>query len=104
MFKQKLKLLARTTPEKSRPQQSFVQIEGKLTEAQLEAIAGGVDGRNRCKSVTCNHNQSVVSIKEVVMSPPPPEKSRPQQPFVQIEGKLTEAQLEAIAGGGLPMN
>ncbi len=30
-----------------------------------------------------------------------PEKNRPQQPFVQIEGKLTEAQLEAIAAGGI---
>ena len=30
-----------------------------------------------------------------------PEKNRPQQPSIQIEGKLTEAQLEAIAGGGI---
>ncbi len=42
MSKQQLKLLVRTTPEKSRPQQPFIQIEGKLTEAQLEAIAGGI--------------------------------------------------------------
>ena len=33
-----------------------------------------------------------------------PEKARPEKPFVQVEGKLTEAQLEAIAGGGLPNN
>ena len=39
--KQREKLTARTTPEKPRPQQPFVQIEGKLTQEQLEAIAGG---------------------------------------------------------------
>ena len=39
MFKQKLKLLAIVTPEKPRQQKPLVQIEGKLTEAQLEAIA-----------------------------------------------------------------
>ncbi len=37
MFKPKLKLLA--TPEKTRQEKPFVQVEGKLTEAQLEAIA-----------------------------------------------------------------
>ena len=41
MSKQKLKLLATTTPEKPRPQQPLVQLEGKLTEEQLEEIAGG---------------------------------------------------------------
>ena len=30
---------------------------------------------------------------------PKPEKIRQDKPFVQIEGKLTPAQLEAIAGG-----
>ncbi len=30
-----------------------------------------------------------------------PEKIRQDKPFVQIEGKLTQAQLEAIAGGGI---
>ena len=40
MSKQQLKLLARTTPEKPRHDKPFIQIEGKLTEAQLEAIAG----------------------------------------------------------------
>ncbi len=88
------KLTANTTPEKPRPQQPFVQ----LTEEQLEGIAGGFTGSD---SSDCNHNQSLVSIKEVIKSQPPPEKSRPQQPFVQLEGKLTEAQLEAIAGGGI---
>ncbi len=33
------KFTAITTSEKPRVQSSFVQIEGKLTEAQLEAIA-----------------------------------------------------------------
>ena len=28
------------------------------------------------------------------------EKIRPDKPFVQVEGKLTEAQLEAIAAAG----
>ncbi len=29
---------------------------------------------------------------------------RPEKPFVQAEGQLTEAQLEALAGGGLQFN
>ena len=40
MFKQQLKLLAIVTPEKPSRKKPFVQVEGKLTEAQLEAIAG----------------------------------------------------------------
>ena len=40
MSKQKPKLLATVTPEKTPPEKSLVQVEGKLTEAQLEAIAG----------------------------------------------------------------
>ena len=36
------KLTATTTPEKPRPQQPLVQVEGELTEAQLEAISGGL--------------------------------------------------------------
>ena len=35
------KLTVTTLPEKTYPQQSFVQLEGKLTPEQLEAIAGG---------------------------------------------------------------
>ena len=35
------KLMARKVPDKTSPQQPLVQIEGKLTEAQLKAIAGG---------------------------------------------------------------
>ena len=33
-----------------------------------------------------------------------PEKPCQQKPFVQVEGELTEEQLEAIAAGGLPAN
>ena len=39
MFKQKLKLLATTTPKKTGRQKPFVQVERELTEEQLEAIA-----------------------------------------------------------------
>ncbi len=42
MSKQKReKLTATTVPEKPQLPQSFVQLEGKLTQEQLEAIAGG---------------------------------------------------------------
>ena len=42
MFKQKRKkLTATTTLEKTCPHQLFVQLEGELTEEQLEAIAAG---------------------------------------------------------------
>ena len=33
-----------------------------------------------------------------------PAKSCSQKPLVQIEGKLTPEQLEAIAGGGVKLN
>ena len=36
------KFTATVTPEKLRPQKPFVQIEGELTQAQLEAIADGL--------------------------------------------------------------
>ena len=43
MSKQKReKLTATTTPEKTRQHKTFIQVEGELTEAQLEVIAGGV--------------------------------------------------------------
>ena len=87
-----------TTPEKSRQHKPLVHIEGKLTPEQLEAIAGGAGGGSGWGG---NHNQSLVSIKEIVMSPPP-EKSRQHKSLVQLEGKLTEVQLEAIAGGVIP--
>ncbi len=72
MSQQKLKLLATTTPEKPRPQPPFVQ----LTQEQLEAIAGGIGGDDR--GDTGNHNQSLVSLKEVIMSPPPLECGKHQ--------------------------
>ena len=34
------KLTATATPEKNCPEKPFVQVEGKLTEGQIEAIAG----------------------------------------------------------------
>ncbi len=46
MSKQKLKLLATVTPEKPSQQKLFVQVEGELTEEQLEAIAAGVIAYN----------------------------------------------------------
>ncbi len=55
MSKQKRKLLATVTPEKPRQEKSFVQVEGELTEAQLEAIAGGL------LPPTGNHNETMVS-------------------------------------------
>ena len=39
MSQQQLKLLSTTIPEKTRPEKSFVQLEGELTQEQLEAIA-----------------------------------------------------------------
>ncbi|MDJ0589129.1 MAG: hypothetical protein QNJ72_03920 [Pleurocapsa sp. MO_226.B13] len=88
-----------TTPEKSRQHKPLVHIEGKLTPEQLEAIAGGAGTGSG--GWGGNHNETMVSIKEIVMSPPP-EKPRPQPPKVRLEGKLTEEQLEAIAGGVIP--
>ncbi|MDJ0589133.1 MAG: hypothetical protein QNJ72_03940 [Pleurocapsa sp. MO_226.B13] len=46
MSKQQLKLLARTTPEKSRHDKPLVHIERKLTQEQLEAIAAGIIAMN----------------------------------------------------------
>ena len=44
MSKQQLKLLASITPKNTRQEKPFVQVEGKLTEEQLEAItAGGIN-------------------------------------------------------------
>ena len=47
MSKQKQEgFAASTTPEKPCSQQLFIQAEGELTEAQLEAIAGGKLSQN----------------------------------------------------------
>ncbi len=63
MFKQQLKLLATVTPEKTRQQKPFVQVEGKLTEEQLEAIAGGA-ADDSCPVTECtNHNETMFVLK-----------------------------------------
>ena len=47
MFKPKREKLTTTaTPEKPSPEKPFVQVERELTEAQLEAIAGGALSAN----------------------------------------------------------
>ena len=47
MFKQQReKFTATVTSEKPHQQQPFVQVEGELTEAQLEAIAAGKLSQN----------------------------------------------------------
>ena len=62
MSQQREKFTATTTSEKPRPQQSFVQLEGELTEAQLEAIAGGLNGTGGWGS---NHNETMVTAAEL---------------------------------------
>ncbi len=63
MSKQKrAKLTVSITPEKPSLQKPLVQIEGKLTEAQLEAIAGGFNTGD-----AGNHNEIVVRTQEVFM-------------------------------------
>ncbi|MDJ0589126.1 MAG: hypothetical protein QNJ72_03905 [Pleurocapsa sp. MO_226.B13] len=48
MFKPKReKPTATTALEKTNPQKPSIQAEGELTEAQLEAIAGGVNSTYR---------------------------------------------------------
>ncbi len=50
-----------TTPEKNLPEKPFAQVEGKLTEAQLEAIAGGLVGGCTPPRCVLNHNETMVS-------------------------------------------
>ncbi len=66
MSKQQLKLLATATSEKPCQHKSLVQVEGELTEAQLEAIgfasarsaiAGGETGGGGWGG---NHNETIV--------------------------------------------
>ena len=61
MFKQKReKFTVTTKPEKIRQDKPLVQIEGKLTPEQLEAIAGGFgDGSGS------NHNETMVTAAEL---------------------------------------
>ena len=42
------KFTATATSEKPRQEKPFVQVEGELTEAQLEALAGGVNSFSQC--------------------------------------------------------
>ena len=65
MSKQKRsKLTATATLGKTRQEKPLVQAEGKLTEAQLEAIAGGTGG---CGILGClgNHNETMVSSAQL---------------------------------------
>ena len=65
MFKPKLeKLTATTTPEKPRQQKPFVQVEGKLTQAQLEAIAGGDTGTGGWGG---NHNETMIGSAQLLI-------------------------------------
>ena len=50
--------MATAVPDKLRQEKSFVQIEGKLTEAQLEAIA----------STTVNSQQSTVNSQQLTIN------------------------------------
>ena len=59
MSKQKRsKLTTSVTPKNTRQEKPFVQLEGKLTQAQLEAIAGG--------RLTDNHNETMVSSPQLI--------------------------------------
>ena len=51
-----------TIPEKNRQQKPLVYIKGKLTQAQLEAIAGGAGGSGGWGG---NHNETMVSTAEL---------------------------------------
>ena len=103
MFKPKREKLTTTvTPEKTRQQKPFVQIEGELTEAQLEAYAGGA-GDDGCPPWNCgdNHNETMFVfprlsfhnsiLKEVLMSKQKlkkftatPDKTPPEKPLVEL--------------------
>ena len=69
MSKQKReKFTATVTPEKTRQDKTFVQVEGKLTEEQLEAIAGGSSVRGKRGNILGNHNETKVTTKEVLIA------------------------------------
>ena len=78
------KFTATVTPEKPYQQKPLVQVEGKLTEAQLELMSK--PKREKCTATVI------------------PEKTSQQKPFAQVKGELTQAQLEAIAAGGININ
>ena len=56
---------ASQTSEKPRSKRSFVQVEGELTEAQLEAIAGGRGNGSYEYDDGINHNETMVSAAEL---------------------------------------
>ena len=96
MFKPKRKkLTVSATPETTRPEKPFVQVEGKLTEAQLEAIA---DGLMKLTTLYISLKEELIfkQEREKLTTTATPEKTRSEKPLV----KLSEAQLEAIAAGG----
>ena len=68
MSKQKReKFPATATPEKTPQDKTFVQVEGKLTEAQLEAIAGG-NYNDECTNVAncgVNHNETMFVFSQL---------------------------------------
>ena len=91
MSKQKLKLLASTTPEKTCPQQPFVQVEGEFSEAQLEALADGL--MKLTILYTSFKEELMFKPKLKLLSTTIPEKTRPEKSFVQLEGELTPSEL-----------
>lgn len=90
-------IVLKQTLEKSRYDKPAVKVEGDLSEAELDAIAGGQTW-GHARGLT-NHNEIVVKIQEGVMSKQQqkrftasttPEKTRQHKPFVQVEEELTE--------------
>ncbi len=60
------KFAATVTQEKYYQKKPFMQVEGKLTEAQLEAIMGGVSsGECPVDRCTANHNETMVSSAQL---------------------------------------
>ena len=61
---QREKFTATATSEKPHQHKSFVQVEGELTPAQLEAIAGGETGTGGWGG---NHNETMVSAAQLLI-------------------------------------
>ena len=104
MFKPKRKkLTVSATPETTRLEKPFVQVEGKLTEGQLEAIA---DGLMKLTTLYISLKEELIfkQEREKLTNTATPAKNRPGKTFFQIEEELTKAQLEAIAAGGITLN
>ena len=82
--------------EKPSPEKPFVQIEGEFTEAQLEAVA---DGLMKLTTFYTSFKEGLMSQQKLKLLATP-DKTPPEKPLVE----LTEAQLEAIAAGGIRLN